>query len=113
MHLQAREVYSSHQLPSARHLVDFIFTNTRLNLGVEVVLNLDAEGIQEHLQRKILQEYGVILHIDTIQSKPKQTPDGNSDDRIYTLLATQNELYRGSELAESLVARDLVKRRFY
>ena len=50
MHLQAREIYNDQQEASARQLVDFIFTNTRLNLGVEIVVDLDAEGVKEHVQ---------------------------------------------------------------
>ena len=113
MYFQARTGYEESSLPGARPLIDFVF-NGRLNLGVEVAFNLTAGGIKEHMQRfddkyKLLKENGVVLHIDTRRSEPvlMQSLDNGPNDRIYTFLATRNELYRGAELIATQVSEKL------
>ena len=107
---QARTMYEDRKGRGAKPLIDFIF-NGRLNLGVEVALNLNADGIKEHLQRfddkyKILKEHGVVLHIDTFRSRPVQLQSlgEDSSNKVYTFLTTRNELYRGSTLIRSNVS---------
>jgi len=113
MYFQARTVYEYHGGPGAKPLIDFVF-NGRLNLGVEVAVNLNANGIKEHVQRfddkyKLLKENGVVLHIDTKRSQPVlvQSLDNDPNDRIYTFLTSRNELYRGSELVATQVSKHL------
>ena len=113
MYFQARTIYEYRGGPGAIPLIDFVF-NGRLNLGVEVAFNLNANGIKEHVQRfddkyKLLKENGVVLHIDTRRSQPVlvQSLDNDSNDRIYTFLTSRNELYRGSELVATQVSKHL------
>lgn len=113
MYFQARTKYEDHSGPGAKPLIDFVF-NGRLHLGVEVAVNLDANGVKEHLQRfddkyKILQQNGVVLHIDTMRSEPVEIKslDKDSNDKIYTFITSRNELYRGSELIKTIVCQYL------
>ena len=113
MYFQARTMYGVRTRPGSRPLIDFVF-NGRLHLGVEVAVNLDAAGIKEHLQRfddkyKMLKQNGVVLHIDTKRSEPVlvESLDKDSSDRIYTFVASRNELYRGAELIKNKVCKNL------
>ncbi len=113
MYFQARTKYGERIGPGARPMIDFVFDG-RLDLGVEVALDLDAAGIKEHLQRfddkyKMLKENGIILHIDTMRSKPvlMDSLDQDSNERIYTFIACRNELYRGATLVKTQVCKSL------
>ena len=64
-----RTLWAEHNKPGAKPVIAFIF-NGRLNLGIELALNLKADGIQEHLMRldgnyKRLKTHGFVLHSDT------------------------------------------------
>ena len=110
---QARTMYDDHPGPGAKPLIDFVF-NGGLQLGVEVALNVNADGLKEHLQRvdskyKPLTVNGVVMHVDTKRSEPLEinSLDKGSKDRLYTFLTRRNELYRGSELIRSQVSENL------
>ena len=113
---QPRTMYEDRKGRGAKPLIDFIFDG-RINLGIEVALNLTANGIKEHLDRfdnkySALKKNGVVLHIDTESETPKlieKSLDGNKDPngKIYTFLKRCNALYRGSELIESNVSVNL------
>ncbi len=113
---QPRTMYEDRKVRGAKPLIDFIFDG-RIDLGIEVALNLNADGIKEHLDRfdnkySALKKNGVVLHIDTESETPKlieKSLDENEDpnDKIYTFLKRRNALYRGSELVASNVSVNL------
>ncbi len=109
MYFQARTMYEEHTGRGAKPLIDFVF-NGRLDLGIEIAVDLNADGVKEHLQRfdhkyATLKKNGIVLHIDTVQSQPVviKSLGKDSNDKIYTFIASRNELYRGSELIRSKV----------
>jgi hypothetical protein len=81
-----------------------------VNTGIEIALNLKFEGkngIRAHLERfnNGYKRYknGVVLHFET---KRSDAPD-KDEARLYTFVKKRNELYRGSSLVQSNVARNL------
>jgi hypothetical protein len=113
---QVRTQYAEHNMSGAKPVIDFFF-NGRLNLGIELALNLKADGITKHLQRfdydyKRFKKNGVLLHFITEKdspvvdlSKPYDSLDYKNS--IYTFVKKKNALYRGSTLIQSNVARRL------
>lgn len=108
-------VNRSHQ-ERAKPLIDFYF-NGRVNLGVELVLNENAGGVQEHLQRfddKYIRfkDNGVVFHIQTKKEEPvlDMKPPYDTEmakNRVYTFVKKRNALYQGSNLVQSNVVRCL------
>ena len=106
---QVRPQYSEHTGRGAKPLIDF-YCNGRLDMGIEIALNLkfdDKIGIRAHLERfnNGYKRYknGVVLHFET---KRSDAPD-KDEARLYTFVKKRNELYRGSSLVQSNVARNL------
>ena len=116
---QVRTKNLDHAKRGAKPTIDFLF-NGRVNLlGVELTLNDDVKGVDEHLKRfsdnyKCFSETGVVFHIVTLPDKKEDKnpviPSTLSDDwknRIYTFVKTKNALYRGSTLIRSNVVNSL------
>jgi len=113
---QVRTQYAEHNMSGAKPVIDFFF-NGRLNLGIELALNLKADGITKHLQRfdydyKRFKKNGVLLHFITEKDTPvvdlnKPYDSLHYKNSIYTFVKKKNALYRGSTLIQSNVARRL------
>jgi hypothetical protein len=104
---QIRTKYAEHFGRGAKPLIDFV-CNGRVNTGIEIALNLSKSGIFAHLERfnKDYARYsknGAVLHFET---NSRDAPD-KDDARLYTFVKKRNELYRGSSLVQSNVARKL------
>ena len=54
----------------------------------------------------MLKDFGVVLHIDTMRSEPVLVDsfDNETNNRIYTFVASRNELYRGAALVKTQVS---------
>ena len=107
---QVRTKYAEHFGRGAKPLIDFV-CNGRVNTGIEIALNLKFKGksgIFAHLERfnKDYARYsknGAVLHFET---NTHDAPD-KDEARLYTFVKKRNELYRGSSLVQSNVARKL------
>lgn len=107
---QVRTKYAEHAGKGAKPLIDFYF-NGRVNMGIELALNLKFDGkggIRDHLERfkndyARYEKTGVVLHFETESSKVPDVAEG----RLYTFVKKRNELYHGSTLVMSNVARKL------
>lgn len=94
---QARMLGGAPMKSGAKPRIDFIF-NGKLNLGIEVALNQNHKGLEEHLLRYNdkylrLKDRGFVFHIDT---KSRNFSPILASDKVYTFLMAQNALYRGS-----------------
>ncbi len=93
----------------------FLYFNGRLNLGIEVALNLRAEGIREHLERfdadyKLLKDNRFVLLFDTENDGPiinmeKPYDTLEAKNRIYTYIKKKNALYCGKTMVRKDVSR--------
>jgi hypothetical protein len=111
---QVRTKYLDHKGPGPKPTIDFLF-NGRLNIGIELALNLKADGIRDHLAR--FDDYyfrykktGHVLHFMTegddpviAMKEPYNTDEAK--DCVYTFVKKRNALFRGSRLVQSNVVR--------
>jgi len=113
---QVRTLFSDHKGPGSKPLIDFCF-NGRLNMGVELALNVDNAGVQEHLARfeknyKRYKSNGFIFHILTERETPVVSMKAPYDtleakNRVYTFIKKKNALFRGEVLIRENVVKSL------
>ena len=107
---QARTMNKEKPGPGCKPHIDF-FINGRLNMGIEMALNVGMESLTEHLERfnykyKRYGNTGVLLHFDTKNDAPLV---GKWEGKIpvYTFLKKRNELFCNSTLVRPNVSRNL------
>jgi len=106
---QPRTQYDEVKGPGRKPVIDFFF-NGRLNMGVELALNVGVTVLEEHLNRfdgryGRYKRHGVVFHLDTNSDKPLLVSKDNNN--VYTFLKKKNALYRGSNLVQSNAVRRL------
>lgn len=107
---QARTMNKEKPGPGCKPHIDF-FINGRLNMGIEIALNVGKESLTEHLERfnnkyKRYDKTGVLLHFDTKNDAPLVWKwEGKIP--VYTFLKKRNELFCNSTLVRPNVSRNL------
>ena len=106
---QTRTKYEDHRGPGPKPTIDFIF-NGRLNMGLELALDLNAEGVREHLSRfdgnyNRYKTNGFVFHFMTVGDEPvidmkEPYHTDNAKKCVYTYVKTKNALFRGSVLVK-------------
>ena len=107
---QPRAVNIEHTDRGPKPHIDFVF-NGRLNMGVELALNVDMTSLTEHLKRfedkyKRYHRTGVVFHLDTKNDSPT-VPKWEGKRPLYTFLKKSNELYCDSRRVQSNVSKFL------
>jgi hypothetical protein len=113
---QIRTMFADHKGPGSKPLIDFCF-NGHLDMGIELALNEDDAGVQEHLARfdnnyKRYKNSGFVFHILTEKEVPvvsMKTPYDTLEakNRVYTFVKKRNALFRGSGLIKENVVKSL------
>ena len=113
---QLRTKNMDHKGSGPKPTIDFVF-NGRANLGLELALNVNAEGVREHLSR--FDHYyirynktGCVLHFMTVGDEPviKMKEPYHTEaakNCVYTFVKSKNALFRGSTLVKANAVADL------
>lgn len=109
---QARTMYEEHTGPGRKPIIDF-FLNGRLNMGIELALDVDTRSLSEHVGRfelkyKRYNKTGAVLHFDTKNEDLSiHTSEGYGNIPVYTFVKKRNELFCGSRSVKTGVSKYL------
>jgi hypothetical protein len=108
---QTRTMYEEHKGPGRKPIIDF-FLNGRLNMGIELVLNVDKTSLAEHagrfeLKYKRYNKTGAVLHFDT-KNEDLSTHTSEGKIPVYTFVKKRNELFCGLRSVKTNVSKYLM-----
>jgi hypothetical protein len=106
---QPRTKYEEQTGPGRKPVIDFAF-NGRMDMGIELALDVNMTSLVEHLGRfdNKYKRYktGAVFHLDTKNESPV-VPELDGKQPVYTFLKKENALYCNSNLVQSNVSRFL------
>jgi hypothetical protein len=106
---QPRTMFEEQTGPGRKPVIDFAF-NGRMDMGIELALNVNMTSLVEHLERfdNKYKRYktGAVFHLDT-ENESVLVPELKGKQPVYTFLKTENALYCNSERVQSNVSRFL------
>jgi hypothetical protein len=107
---QPRTMYKEHTGRGRKPNIDF-FLNGRLNMGIELALDVNKTSLTEHVGRfelkyKRYNKTGAVLHFDT-KNEDLSTHTSEGKIPVYTFVKKRNELFCGSRSVKTSVSKYL------